>query len=250
MIVSLLAFLAVFTLIVLVHEFGHFLAARESGVKVYEFSIGFPFSPRLITLFRYKETAFTVRLLPLGGFVSFSRDGGEDDTELFSVSHGKRALILSAGSLFNILFAFVIFTPVFIVGKNLGLVDALLLSVKTVWEILSGTLMFIGNIFTGHGTMEGISGPVGIAVMAGKAAGKGILNLCYFTGVLSMSLGIMNLLPLPALDGGHLAMLFMESIRRKPISTKAYQIATFVGLALFLVLTVIVTFIDVTKLIA
>jgi len=67
---------------------------------------------------------------------------------------------------------------------------------------------------------------------------------------LSMSLGIMNLLPLPALDGGHLAMLFIESIRRKPMSTKAYQIATFVGLALFLVLTVIVTFIDVTKLIA
>jgi len=250
MIVSLLAFLAVFTLIVLVHEFGHFLAARKYGVKVYEFSIGFPFSPRLLTLFRYKETAFTVRLLPLGGFVSFSQDGGEDDTELFRVSHGKRALILSAGSLFNILFAFVIFTPVFIVGKHLGLVDALLLSVKTVWEILSGTLMFIGNIFTGHGTMEGISGPVGIAVMAGKAAGKGILNLCYFAGVLSMSLGIMNLLPLPALDGGHLAMLFIESIRRKPMSRKAYQIATFVGLALFLVLTVIVTFIDVTKLIA
>jgi regulator of sigma E protease len=250
MIVSLLAFLAVFTLIVLVHEFGHFLAARKYGVKVYEFSIGFPFSPRLLTLFRYKETVFTVRLLPLGGFVSFSQDGGEDDTELFRVSHGKRALILSAGSLFNILFAFVIFTPVFIVGKHLGLVDALLLSVKTVWEILSGTLMFIGNIFTGHGTMEGISGPVGIAVMAGKAAGKGILNLCYFAGVLSMSLGIMNLLPLPALDGGHLAMLFIESIRRKPMSRKAYQIATFVGLALFLVLTVIVTFIDVTKLIA
>jgi len=250
MIVSLLAFLAVFTLIVLVHEFGHFLAARKYGVKVYEFSIGFPFSPRLLTLFRYKETVFTVRLLPLGGFVSFSQDGGEDDTELFRVSHGKRALILSAGSLFNILFSFVIFTPVFIVGKHLGLVDALLLSVKTVWEILSGTLMFIGNIFTGHGTMEGISGPVGIAVMAGKAAGKGILNLCYFAGVLSMSLGIMNLLPLPALDGGHLAMLFIESIRRKPMSTKAYQIATFVGLAFFLVLTVIVTFIDVTKLIA
>jgi regulator of sigma E protease len=64
MIVSLLAFLAVFTLIVLVHEFGHFLAARKSGVKVYEFSIGFPFSPRLITLFRYKETAFTVSCSP------------------------------------------------------------------------------------------------------------------------------------------------------------------------------------------
>ena len=76
--VALPAFALVFTLVVLVHEFGHFLAARRFGVKVYEFSIGFPFSPRLFTLFRHKETVFTVRLVPLGGFVSFSQDHGED----------------------------------------------------------------------------------------------------------------------------------------------------------------------------
>lgn len=250
MIVSILAFLVVFTLIVLVHEFGHFLAARKSGVQVYEFSIGFPFSPRLFTLFHHRETAFTVRLLPLGGFVSFSQEGGEDDTALLRLSHGKRALILSAGSLFNILFAFLIFTPVFMIGKHLGPIDALLLSVKTVCEILSGTLMFIVNLFAGHGTMEGISGPVGIAVMAGKAAGKGILNLFFFTGILSMSLGIMNLLPLPALDGGHLVMLCVESISRKPVNPKVYQVVTVVGLVLFVIFTVIVTFRDITKLIA
>ncbi len=250
MIVSLLAFIIVFTVIVLVHEFGHFVTARKAGIKVYEYSIGFPFSPRLITLFRHKETAFTVRLLPLGGFVSFSRDGGEDDTKLFEASHMKRALILSAGSLFNIIFAFIIFTPVFIIGKHLDPVNALLLSAKTVWEIVSGTLVLMMNIFTGHSTMEGVSGPVGIAVLAGKAAGKGALNLCYFTGVLSMSLGIMNLLPLPALDGGHLIMLFMESVRRKPLSPKAYQVATFIGLALFLFLTAAVTYRDVAKLVA
>ena len=90
-------------------EFGHFLAARK---------------------------------LPLGGFVS-SRDGGEDDTELFGASHGKRTLILSAGSLFNILFAFVIFIPVSIIGSHFDPVSALLMSTKTVWEILSGTLLFL-----------------------------------------------------------------------------------------------------------
>jgi len=75
MVISFIAFIIVFSVIVLVHEFGHFIAARKSGVKVYEFSIGFPFSPRLITLYRHKETEFTLRLLPLGGFVSFSKDG-------------------------------------------------------------------------------------------------------------------------------------------------------------------------------
>lgn len=250
MIVSLLAFIAIFTVIVLVHELGHFIMARKTGIKVYEFSIGFPFSPRLITLFKHKETAFTIRLLPLGGFVSFSQDGGEEDAELFEASYNKRALILSAGSLFNIIFAFIVFIPVFIIGKHLNLLDAILLSAKTGWEILSGTMMFIMNMFSGHGTMEGLSGPVGIAAMAGQAASKGILNLCYFTGVLSMSLGIMNLLPLPALDGGHLAMLFIESIRKKPLNPKVYQTATFIGLALFFLLTIAVTYKDVAKLIA
>lgn len=250
MIVSLLAFISVFTLIVVVHEFGHFIAARKAGIKVYEFSIGFPFSPRVITLFRHKETDFTVRLLPLGGFVSFSQAGSVDDTALFEASNGKRALVLSAGSLFNIIFAFMVLIPVFVIAKHLNLIDAIGLSAKTVWEILSGTVVFIMNIFTGHGSMEGLSGPVGIAVIAGKAASKGVLNLCYFTGVLSMSLGIMNLLPLPALDGGHLVMLLIESIRRKPLSPKAYQAATVVGLTLFLILTLIVTYGDIAKLIA
>ena len=106
------------------------------------------------------------------------------------------------------------------------------------------------NILTGHGTMDGLSGPVGIAAMAGQEASKGIVNLCYFTGVLSMSLGIMNLLPLPALDGGHLIMLLIESIRKKPLSPKAYQVVTLIGLSLFLILTVAVTYKDVAKLIA
>jgi regulator of sigma E protease len=249
MIVSLLAFITVFTLIVVVHELGHFIAARKAGIKVYEFSIGFPLSPRVITLFRHKETAFTVRLIPLGGFVSFSKDGGEEDNTLFEASNSKRAVILSAGSLFNIIFAFIVFIPVFVMAKHLNLIDAIGLSANTVWEILSGTIMFILNIFTGHGTMDGLSGPVGIAAMAGQAANNGILSLFYFTGVLSMSLGIMNLLPLPALDGGHLIMLFIESIRKKSLSPKTYQIITLAGLALFLALTVAVTYKDVAKLI-
>lgn len=250
MIISLVSFFFVFTVIVLVHEFGHFIMARKAGIKIYEFSIGFPFSPRLITLFRHKETAFTVRLLPLGGFVSFSQHGSDEDAELLAASHGKRALILSAGSLFNIVFAFMVFVPVFMIGKHLTFPEALLSSAKTVWEMVSGTILFVVNIFTGQGTMEGLSGPVGIAAMAGRAASKGMVNLVYFTGALSMSLGIMNLLPLPALDGGHLVMLFVESIRKKPLRPEVYQVITLIGISLFLMLTVAVTYKDLVKLVA
>ena len=64
-----------------------------------------------------------------------------------------------------------------------------------------------------------------------------------------MSLGIMNLFPLPALDGGHLAMLVIESVKRKPLSPRTYQVATLVGFALFLLFTVAATYRDVAKLI-
>ncbi|MBA4417498.1 MAG: peptidase M50 [Syntrophus sp. (in: bacteria)] len=248
-IISIIAFILIFSLVVLVHEFGHFIAARKAGVKVYEFSIGFPFSPRILTFFRHKETEFTLRLLPLGGFVSFSQ-GNDDDTEdLYEVSCLKRLLIMSAGSLFNIAFALIIFIPVFMIGKHLSFVDALLLATKTAWTMASGTIMFLFNLFSGHGTMEGLSGPIGIAVMAGQAASAGILNLLYFSGVLSMSLGIMNLIPFPALDGGQIFMLCMESIRKRPFQPRTYQIATMAGLALFLILTAIVTYKDIVKLI-
>ncbi len=250
MIISILAFITVFTVVVLVHELGHFIAARNAGIKVYEFSIGFPFSPKIFTLFRHKETEFTLRLLPLGGFVSFSKDGNEDAKELFEASYFKRASIMSAGSLFNIAFAFLVFIPVFAFGKHIPFIDAIMSSIQTLWAILSGTAAFILNIFSGSGSMEGLAGPIGIASMAGQAAIKGILNLMYFIGILSMSLGIMNLIPLPALDGGQLFMLFIESIRKKPLSLKTYQVVNLLGLSLFIILTVLVTYRDIVKLIA
>jgi regulator of sigma E protease len=249
MIISLIAFILVFSIIVLVHEFGHFLAARASGVKVYEFSIGFPFSPKLCTLFNNRETEFTVRLLPLGGFVRFSEKGDEVARDLFDTSPIQRAFIMSAGSIFNIAFAFVIFIPIFMTGEHVYFTDAMLLSVKTLWGILSATLMFFIGLFSGRGGMELLSGPVGIAAMAGKAASAGFLSIFYFTGVLSVSLGIMNLFPLPALDGGQLLLLSIEGIIKRPIGIKAHQAVSLIGLALFLVLTVIVTYKDIIRLI-
>jgi regulator of sigma E protease len=157
---------------------------------------------------------------------------------------------MSAGSRCNIAFAFLIFVPVFMAGKHIPFMEAVLASAKIVWAIFSGTVIFIFNIFSGNGSMEGLSGPVGIAVMAGKAAGMGFLNLIYFTGVLSMSLGIMNLFPLPALDGGQLVMLLIESVRKKPLRLKTYQTVNLIGFALFIILSVFVTYRDIVKLIA
>jgi regulator of sigma E protease len=247
---SFIAFIGVFSVVVLVHELGHLIAARRAGVSVCEFSIGFPFSPRIMTLFRHRETVFTLRLLPLGGFVSFSNETDGTVKDFLGASPCRRGLILSAGSLFNIAFAFLVFVPVFAAGKNLGLVDAVLQAGQTVWYLLTGTAGLLYGLLAGRGGMDGLAGPVGIAVLAGAAAGKGFLSLLHFAGVLSMSLGVMNLLPLPALDGGQLVMLLLESIRGKPLEMKTYQAVSLAGFSLFILLTVLTTYKDIVRLIA
>lgn len=247
---SILAFLFVFTIVVLAHEFGHFIAARRLGINVYEFSIGFPFSPRVATLFKYKGTEFTLRLLPLGGFVSFSRDDGSESQEFLKEGRWKRAIVASAGSIANFALAFLIFIAVFIVGKNLSLLDALVESLVTIKAVFTGTIHFLMSLFSGSGSMDSLSGPIGIAVMAGKAVDAGVMSLLYFTGFLSLSLGILNLLPLPALDGGHLVILAIETLKRRPLNQRTYQIVGLAGISLFLILTLVVSYRDIVKLIA
>ena len=119
------AFLIVFTAVIVVHEFGHYLAAIKLGFKVREFSIGFPFSPRIATLFRHRETEFTVRLLPLGGFVSFSSNDDDDTYRYLKTERWKRSIISAAGPAFNIAFAFLILAPAFFFGKGFRFTIAL-----------------------------------------------------------------------------------------------------------------------------
>jgi regulator of sigma E protease len=248
--VAFASFLMVFTIVVLVHELGHFLAARRAGVKVYEFSIGFPFSPKIITLFQHRETEFTLRLLPLGGFVSFSKDGDEESADLFRAPIRNRAMIMSAGSLFNIAFAFLVFIAVYAMGKNMPLLDAMIAGAKTVWSMITATFDLIIKAFSGRGSWDGLSGPVGIAAIAGQAASKGLLNLAYFTGMLSLSLGIMNLIPFPALDGGQLLMLLIEFFRGKAFTIRTHSVINAAGFLIFIALTLIVTYKDISRIFA
>lgn len=75
-------------------------------------------------------------------------------------------------------------------------------------------MTFLFSALSGHSSLDGMAGPVGIVVIAGKAAAMGVMNAMYFTGMLSLSLGIINLIPYSALDGGQLFMLLIETVRR------------------------------------
>lgn len=92
-----------------------------------------------------------------------------------------------------------------------------------------------------------VAGPIGITKMAGQVAERGFIPLLNFAALLSLNLGIINLLPVPALDGGHFVSLAIEAVRGKPLSPKAMMYTQRVGVALLIVLTVVVTTSDVLK---
>jgi regulator of sigma E protease len=111
-----LAFIIVFATIIFVHEFGHFISARKSGMNVEEFGFGFP--PRLFAV-KKGNTVYSLNLIPLGGFVKIKGEDGEDresSDSFASKSIFRRAVVLAAGVFANVVLAFVIFTVCYIVG--------------------------------------------------------------------------------------------------------------------------------------
>ena len=127
--------------------------------------------------------------------------------------------------------------------KNVGTVlrEAFFRSVNTVkmiWESLF-------DLITGRYGMEAVSGPVGVTKALGEAAEQGTADLVYLAVVISMNLGVMNLLPLPALDGGRLVFQFIELIFRKPVRAEIEGYVHFAGLIALMILMVIVAVKDV-----
>ena len=111
---GLLSFVFVFGLVVLAHELGHFIAAKLSRVSVTEFGLGFP--PRVVRLFRWRETEVTLNLLPLGGFVKMAEDDPTVPGSLASKKRGTRALVLAAGAIMNVVLAVVLYSITYMVG--------------------------------------------------------------------------------------------------------------------------------------
>ncbi len=105
------------------------------------------------------------------------------------------------------------------------------------------------NLLSGKYGMDAVSGPIGVTEAVGAAAQLGILNLVYFMSYISINLGVLNLLPFPALDGGRFAFLIVEGIRRKPVDRKIEGYVNFVGLMILFTFMAYVSFKDVLKLI-
>lgn len=352
MMTTVWSFLLVLSLLILVHELGHFIVARAFGVKVLKFSIGF--GPRVWGIVK-GDTDYCISAFPLGGFVKML---GEQPDEIVpeeekdqSFSHKplwQRAAIVAAGPISNLLFAAVIIffilifygnpvllpqigevqpdSPAYVGGlkpgdyilavnnkpvetwEELSLLirssqgKPLKLTVKrgeTVLDLtITPTIKKIKNVFgeelevpiigvTAAGklkieklnplsafylagvktynliklTFKGfakiitrdvplsvLGGPIMIAQMAGQQAQQGMVNLFYFMALLSVNLGLLNLFPIPVLDGGHLFFFAIEAIIGRPLSMRQKEIAQQIGIVILAALMLLVFYNDIARL--
>ncbi|AGY57066.1 RIP metalloprotease RseP [Gloeobacter kilaueensis] len=343
-----LAAIAVLGVLIVVHELGHFLAARLQGIHVNRFSIGF--GPVLL---RYQgpKTEYALRALPLGGYVGFPDDDPDstippNDPDLLKNRPVlDRAIVISAGVIANIVFAYLILValPLFAgipeareqpgilvqqvmnqtssaakagikAGDVVLAADGQSLSgnragVEKLRQIIQGhpgrpvrftlqrdrqqrqveitpdsegkigvsltpnqaierrpardigevfqtgsesfgrvfsmTFESFQMLFSGKAGLGEVAGPVGIVAMTANLAQSDITNLFFVAALISVNLAIINILPLPALDGGHLAFLFIEAVRGgKPLPSNIQEKVMQTGLVVLLGLALLLIFKD------
>lgn len=329
-----------FGFIIIIHEFGHFVTAKLSGVTVHEFAIGM--GPKLIS-FGKKETKYSLRLIPFGGFVSMEGEDEESESEgAFNRKPvWKRAIIISAGAIMNLLFGLIlviimlsqqdlIATPKIADFQPNALSQQTGLQKDDVIKKINGTRLYssrdlnflmmrdkdgvfdftverngeevelhdvkfetekqdnyliikydfivygapsnfwnslkysfgetvsiarmvwlsLFDLVTGQYGMADLSGPVGtVEIIADVATNYQVEQLISLMAFITINIGVFNLLPLPALDGGRLFFIIIEGIRRKPINPKYEGYVHAAGMVLLIGLMVFVTFNDILNLI-
>ncbi len=335
-----------FGLLIFIHEFGHFTAAKLFKVKVNEFSLGM--GPKLFK-FSKGETTYSLRALPIGGFVSMEGEDEEsDDPRSFRKQKvWKRIIICSAGVFMNFVLGFLIATilvassnsqyltsttvsqvisreqsenslkkgdkilsisgyPIFVgedisfgVSRSDPTGKSELIELETEFVVLRDgkkvvlpnvkpftrvtyednsqedrycfyvepenksflgiikhgffesvsyvrtTILGLFDILTGRVGIDGLGGVVKVGQVVGEASKYGIANLLTLVAMISVNLGVMNLLPIPALDGGRIVLLVFEGIFRRPLNKKLEYALIAGSMILLLALTFFITVKDV-----
>ena len=136
------------------------------------------------------------------------------------------------------------------ITKPVNPATAVWLGVKETWFVVDRTFSYIGGIFTGRENADQVGGPIRIAQISGQVATIGLSALIHLAAVLSVSIGLLNLFPVPLLDGGHLLFYAIEAVRGKPLSERSQELGFRVGLALVLMLMLFATYNDILHLAA
>ncbi len=128
--------------------------------------------------------------------------------------------------------------------RHPGPLEAVGIGCERTWSIITTTLTYLGDVIIGRQPADQLGGPVRIADLAGKVANNSWQDLIFLTAFISVSVGLINLFPIPLLDGGHLLFYAIEAIRRKPLSETSQEIGFRIGMAVVLSLMIFATYND------
>ncbi|MGI6698017.1 MAG: RIP metalloprotease RseP [Clostridia bacterium] len=331
-VITAAASIIIFTLMVFSHEFGHFFAAKKSGVTVEEFSLGM--GPKIMSWGR-KGTRYSLRVFPIGGYVKMlgEEEKAKGEGAYYSKPLGKRMAIILAGPVMNIILAILLFSIIFyIVGTPTTVIDTVMegypaemsgirpgdrvvyindqrvesweklqllvsaskgermrvtvsregqtvafdvfpvtdpetgqsmigitpvaaksvagslrLGIKRSFEVIGLMVSYLGQLVTGKASAEDVVGAVGVIQLVNQAAKTGILNVMFLAAFLSLNLGVINLLPIPALDGGKMVFLLLEGVRGKPIDIEKEGLIHFIGFVFLILLIIMITWKDISR---
>jgi regulator of sigma E protease len=126
--------------------------------------------------------------------------------------------------------------------------EAVWLGTQQTWDVVAQTMSYIGGVISGHKSADQLSGPIGIARVVGKAATISLAFVMQIAAAISVSIGLLNLFPIPLLDGGHLLFYSFEAVRGRPLSERAQEVGFRIGLAIVLMLMIFATFNDIVHL--
>ena len=235
--------------LILIHETGHFVVAKLCKVRVNEFAIGF--GPTIWKK-QGKETKYALRLIPLGGFISMEGEEELSDKEgsFSKASIPKRVAIVAAGAIVNIILALIVYFILatsynFQVTNNWS--SALTFAGEKTGTFITSTFEGLKQLFTGKSGLDQMMGPVGISEVVAKT--NGMFEFINMIAIVSLSLGVTNLLPIPALDGGKILLLIIEAIRKKPLSQKIEINIQLLGFSFIIILALFVTWNDIARII-
>ena len=241
-IITVLKIIIILGFLVLIHETGHFIVARLCKIKVNEFSIGF--GP-LIWKKETEKTRYAIRLIPLGGYVSMLGEEERSDEEgsFSKASIPKRIAIVAAGGLVNILFAIVLYVILVTV-----ITGNFITGLTSSGDIINAMWESIKLIFTGGVTADNLVGPIGISEIVAQTTG--LIDFFYIMAIISLSLGVTNLLPFPPLDGGKILIYIIEAIRKKPLKEDFELQIQMIGFIALITLSIYVAVNDVGRIVS
>jgi regulator of sigma E protease len=131
---------------------------------------------------------------------------------------------------------------------KVGPLSAVVMGTQETWFVIDRTLSYLGGVFTGREAADQLGGPIRIAQVSGEVASVGFAALLHLTAVLSISIGLLNLFPIPLLDGGHLLFYGIEAARGRPLSERAQELGFRIGLTIVVMLMIFATFNDIMHL--